>query len=347
MDEQRRTVKFSLLDVSIALVLLLFLLMALLPNVHRPHSAAKRTQCTNNLRQIALAIQNYQSSHLCYPPAMGWYPDGEDGHLSGQWSGLVHLLSEIEENVLYEAVFDAANDLPPPTDPEFNVWQAKIDIFRCPSAPAGKSEFAQTNYAFCVGDVARNIHQPTKIRGAFACGFRTDASQIKDGTSNTILLAEMGTSTERHLVSQFAKQQMQRILDNPALVLNLGDASNPQYYRENANLHEPGRGACWANGAAGYGIVNTILPPNRPSASVAGLAADGIYTAGSFHRGGCIVSLADGSTRFVADTIDAGDANSASPTGEQLQQPSFTSPYGVWGALGTANASEPMKDLEW
>jgi prepilin-type processing-associated H-X9-DG protein len=63
---------------------------------------------------------------------------------------------------------------------------------------------------------------------------------------------------------------------------------------------------------------------------------DGIYSAGSAHGGGATVVKLDGSVAFIADSIDAGDSSHAPPTPEQLRSRFVKSPYGVWGALGTA-----------
>ena len=76
------------------------------------------------------------------------------------------------------------------------------------------------------------------------------------------------------------------------------------------------------------------------------LDSDGIFTAGSSHNGGIIVAFADGSARFISDNVDAGDPSIPAPTFEQMSQTGFESPYGVWGALGTAKGSEVMSDLD-
>lgn len=65
-------------------------------------------------------------------------------------------------------------------------------------------------------------------------------------------------------------------------------------------------------------------------------AVDGIYSAGSFHPGGTQIVLTDGSVRFVTEDIDAGDQRHPTLTTQQLVDGPVASPYGVWGALGTA-----------
>ena len=338
--------QFSIFDLFVAISTAAIFFGLLASSLNQEKGGSRRTWCLKNMRQLGLAIQNYQSSHLRYPPAMGSFswpnPDPDYNRISG----LVYILSELEQARLYEAAFEA-DPLPPPWDKNFEAWQSPVDLFRCPSAPDGPSDYPKTNYAFCIGDVARDIHNPQLVRGAFACGLTTDQSEITDGTSNTIAMAEMGTSKNRRTNSHFATDMTTAILNNPSLVLRLYDPDRPNMYRKKTALHPMGRGASWPDGGAGFGIVNTILPPNQPSASVADVAADGIYTAGSFHNGGCIITLADGSARFLADTIDAGDPAQPVPYFAQMARPGLESPYGVWGALGTANGNEDSPDLDW
>ena len=95
-----------------------------------------------------------------------------------------------------------------------------------------------------------------------------------------------------------------------------------------------------ADGRAGVGIVNTILPFNGPSFQVQGSpTADGVYSAGSMHPGGGNVVLLDGSTHFVSEDIDTGDMSAATLTVEQMAAYAPT-PYGVWGAAGTIRSGE-------
>lgn len=90
----------------------------------------------------------------------------------------------------------------------------------------------------------------------------------------------------------------------------------------------------WPDGAAMFTRFNTMLPPNQPSC----MEADnhwlgGMYTASSRHSGGVNSLMADGSVRFISENVDAG--NQASP-----EVTAGSSPYGVWGALGTKASGE-------
>ena len=146
-------------------------------------------------------------------------------------------------------------------------------------------------------------------------------------------------------MGQYAINQPPSMLDAPSQVKSLMDQARPSFYQQSVSLSEHGRGTRWADGAAGFGLVNTILPPNSPSVAVEGIeAVDGIYSATSHHQGGTHVLTGDGAVKFITDSIDSGDGSQPTLTQEQIIGEMPESPYGLWGALGTAAAREQMDE---
>lgn len=335
------------IEVVVVMLVVIVLAALLLPAVRTSREAARRMQCSNNLKRIALAFINYESAFNHLPSAMAGTDVGLTD-LSGnanRLSGFVALLPYLEQGRLWDQISVASTVAgveypamgPAPWVEDYPPWQTRLPDLLCPSWPEPRTNVAPTNYAFCIGDVSRAIHNPEAQRGAFACRMVTTLSSISDGTSTTIAIAEVGNSQGRLLSGQVAIDQPVTMLDAPFECLLLRDEQHPSQYTANVPLSSTGRGARWVDGAAPYGLFATILPPQSPSGAVGGSeAVDGIYSSGSLHTGGIQAVFVDGSIRFLSQDIDAGEATSAPPTAADFGNAPLPSPFGVWGSLGTA-----------
>jgi len=169
----------TVLVAVVFLAVFLFLLCSgilvalLLPAVQSAREAARRSQCTNNLKQIALAMHNYHDTYKSFPPA---YIADESGRPMHSWRVLI--LPFLEQGPL----FDQYNFDEPWDSPE-NLVLADLmpDVFRCPSDVS--SGPLETSYAMIVGP-------GTLFDGVDPAGFR----DILDGTSNTLLSVEAAGS---------------------------------------------------------------------------------------------------------------------------------------------------------
>jgi type II secretory pathway pseudopilin PulG len=148
------------------------LVALLLPAVQAAREAARRSQSTNNVKQIALALHNYNDTYGSFPPAVVTDANGKP-----LYSGRVLLLPYLEQKALYDQF-----DLTQPWDsPQNNtISQSMIPIFLDPSAPQTGS---QTDYLFVTG--AGTI---------FEAGQATKFTGITDGSSNTLMLVEVRNS---------------------------------------------------------------------------------------------------------------------------------------------------------
>jgi prepilin-type N-terminal cleavage/methylation domain-containing protein len=353
MSNRRFTIRsrargFTLIELIVVIIVIGILIAICLPAVRTSGEAARRMSCGNNLKQLGLALHAYHDAHSCFPSAMGGTGASETP-LAGnanRLSGIVALFPYIGQNVLWDRISkgtEIAGVSYPPMGPapwvsEFKPWQEVIPTLRCPSGNHEKALFGRTNYALCIGDMTEGIHRPERLRGAFGCGLVSRLADVSDGASNTLALVEIGCANKRSVIGQWAINQPKSMLTNPSLCGQLGKSST---YSDAVPLSALGRGGRWADGAAGYGLVNTILPPNSPSCGVGGIeAVDGIYSGGSLHPKGLQVAFVDGSMRYLAETIDCGDSKRAPVTAEQLSGGVIPSPYGVWGLMGTASGGE-------
>ncbi|MCC9606915.1 DUF1559 domain-containing protein [Blastopirellula sp. JC732] len=352
---RRSTFGFTLVHLFVVIGIICLLLAFVLPAINQAREAARRMSCENNMKILVLEQHNFHDTYGRFPKVLG----GTNGSLDPMQSNLgrrspwVDLIPYIEsspvphqiENPLTTDVATYPGGGPAPWISDYPPWQLNWSWFECPAATREPSELGQTNYAFCIGDLARDIHEPKKLRGVFGGGLTCNFRDVTDGTSNTILLGEIGTRSGRAVVGQYAIKVSGNILDKPSLHTQFRSPGKGWFYDDKFELSEYGRGGRWADGSAGDSQFNTILPPNSPSCTVgAKEAGDGLYSAGSFHPGGANVALADGSVRFITSDIDTGDLTKPTLTVEQMSQPNVASPFGIWGALGTIDAGDESGD---
>ncbi|KLU02596.1 type II protein secretion system [Rhodopirellula islandica] len=376
---------FTLLELLVVIGIIAVLIGLLMPAVRTSSEAARRMSCSNNFKQLGLALHNYHSAYKQLPPAQGGTlrgPSERDGN-SRRLSGLVALLPFFEASSLWETISNPAefNGMfyppmgPAPWVEQYEPWTTQISTLQCPASPATPEPFGLTSYAFCVGDQVDLLnaeHSSTRsVRGIFAGTHVPHFRTITDGLSNTIAMCEIGNDLgDGYDIGQTAIQQTGAIFESPSTCRETLDVDRPDFYESSVQLASVGRGGRWADGVAAIAAVNTILPPNSPSCSVGKqLTSPGLHSAGSFHAGGANVLMADGAVKFIIESIDHGDStaavvrlteaaeSNASTTSESVDEAagnssnqadsssptSFThpeSPYGVWGALGTARSED-------
>jgi prepilin-type processing-associated H-X9-DG protein len=151
------------------------LVALLLPAIQAAREAARRAQCANNLKQIALAMHNYHDTYKAFPPA---YTVDEDGNRLHSWRTII--LPFMEQSALYDQI-----RLDEPWDSAHNAQFSEtiISQYKCPSNPG---EGPCTNYMVIVGQEA-----------IFKGPQQTSIANVLDGTSNTLMIVEVPQSTTR------------------------------------------------------------------------------------------------------------------------------------------------------
>lgn len=326
---------FTLIELLVVIAVIGILIALLLPAVQAARQAAWRLQCQNHLKQIGLALQNYHGTHGVFP-----YRQGGPEKAGQRWSGFVCLLPFLERRALGDAFQSAIHD---PTMPLIHPWyewtsgnivptSVKLSVLLCPADIQGGPFFGQAggNYSFCAGDNWNLVRSP-RPRGIFGRGSATRIAGILDGTSNTLMISEVVHPAGEHELGDVARMVPVGVpWDCVDQVWTGSEYKEFQYMTwEDAKM-----GYRWADGAVTYTGVTTILPPNGPSCLLTDNDWDiGILTPASRHAGGVNALLADGSVRFISESIDTGDQHATPVT-------SGPSPYGVWGALGTRAGGE-------
>jgi len=206
---------FTLIELLVVIAIIAVLIALLLPAVQSAREAARRSQCTNNIKQLGLALANYESTHQAYPLAYGqravWDINNGSGTYGdsgwGNWSPQAQLLSFLEQTPIYNALnfsISAADNC----DGQAQMTAAvnRISSFLCPSSPlpvggygsyptGGINRLPGNNYFASVGaSVCPWTSQ--KPPGIFATETPNSGTGIRgirditDGTSNTIAFGE-------------------------------------------------------------------------------------------------------------------------------------------------------------
>ncbi|MCA9137819.1 MAG: DUF1559 domain-containing protein [Planctomycetales bacterium] len=231
MNDRRRSTGFTLVELLVVIAIIGILVGLLLPAVQAAREAARRMSCSNNFKQIGIAIHNYHSAYKEMPKQLGGTYDltgGATDSNQNNLSWMVGLLPFMEQQGLWDTisnpyrfhrdgtvrtpVFPAMG--PSVFDTDYGPWLTQVPGFRCPSDPviAISTTPAYTNYAGCIGDTVHENHYggvgsdgvsdtsnstwsevflKQYDRGFFFSRHTRKFRDVLDGLSNTIVAGEI------------------------------------------------------------------------------------------------------------------------------------------------------------
>jgi prepilin-type processing-associated H-X9-DG protein len=362
-------------------------------------------QCSNNLKQLALASHNHHDTYGVLPNSKYQISLGYDRASASDASGYgngrfitwtMPILPFIEQGSLYTIFKTELDRVGIPlkvsgTDITMtSYWgstgtgatpqRTYLSAFLCPSESNGKitgQETTRSNYRANAGDIAINHHsEPSaytdnspnddSMRAPFRRGniAQVTLATITDGTSNTILFSESFITSEsgpnpnlRGGVAWLGVNENGETKASDCLVLRSRTTLNSSAVIVLADIESserlPGHNVWF--GRFCHSMFLMMLPPNAPSCGSGNITTNMwlnvgpvIVTSGSYHSGGANVVLADGSVRFISETISAGDPTVNVRTATGITSGSIArkaggySPWGIWGALGTVSSSESV-----
>jgi prepilin-type N-terminal cleavage/methylation domain-containing protein/prepilin-type processing-associated H-X9-DG protein len=339
MRKVRGSRGFTLIELLVVIAIIAVLIALLLPAVQAAREAARRGQCINNLKQIALATHNYHQ-------AVNSLPNGHYGTGWNDWSCLVMLMPYMEQGNIFNAInfinFDQCAACP--GDALNNTIDLmKINVLLCPSdRDRLTNKYGHQNYCGNAGSAPEAFFDNNKHGACNGCFFSVnncrgvDFSAILDGLSNTAFFSEkvMGIGDQVALADPLRPTSgiYGVPIDNTGQTNGQWNDVYPLPYYLQCKANGPGVGTLSTNGAISQGewwwdghpetgLYNHIMTPNLWSCddSNNSWVNDGAAsTASSRHPGVVNVAFGDGSVRAVKDSVNVN----------------------VWWALGTRDGGE-------
>ncbi|MCL2744160.1 MAG: DUF1559 domain-containing protein [Planctomycetaceae bacterium] len=359
---------FTLVELLVVIAIIGVLIALLLPAVQAAREAARRMQCSNNMKQYLIGIHNYHDVNNALP-SRNWRMTfkKDDGSLgtSSSWGTLGPLLPYLEMQPRYDALMShvfAAADTSFSGDVNIPATQGFISVIACPSnvnVLVASTTRAKGSHAISIGDVINtdvsgNDAPGTAERAIFVVNQWKKLSAVMDGTSNTLARSELNTfdtETSRKVTESGTNGVGTGLQTTPiTLCFATVDPIDRKVIKATSrgnNVADPDtydahRGRIPFYHHTTYVGFNTVLPPNSPNCYSGNRNSWGVLSAASNHSGGVNAFFLDGSGRFISDTINC--VTSPLPTGLTVpgQVVYGKSAFGVWGALGSANGGESV-----
>ena len=358
---------FTLIELLVVIAIIAVLIALLLPAVQAAREAARRTQCVNNLKQMALAVNNYESTNNCYPG--GSYSNFNSGVVPYKYpenfSVFVRLLPYTEQSPVYNAVnFNLTGS----NHENITIQGVKLAALTCPSDPNTQSLIIQqTNQAGSPGSPgwSYNLVMPPPP-GTWTLAFSSYAACVgtfgNGGYNTSYDPPKSGCSSEfanyNGVIYNDSSVRIASVTDGTSNTIMFGE-----HCHQNLLINDPTFGAAdnsWFSGRWYDTLFATMYPPNlktnAPGTNGLALTGTGNYyyptVATSQHPGGANFAFCDGSVKFLKDTINSwsltqsiGGTKWYAPAGGVWNSSCFTwtngaAVPGVYQALSSRNGGE-------
>ncbi|MBN1910378.1 MAG: DUF1559 domain-containing protein [Pirellulales bacterium] len=322
MSTSRRA--FTLVELLVVIAIIGILIALLLPAVQAAREAARRMDCSNRMKQLGLAVQNYALSFKGLPPLALVSKSSDGSAVTGYLGPHTRILPFMEKTALYGAL--DRDTVYASLDNKWIVGRV-IPEFLCPSEtndePVSHKEFGDiggVNYGFACGDwyIWGGLDGPqAQTRSAFGVNLSRRWAEFRDGTSNTLLFSEV--------------KNYQITVRDCASLSNITDPNNipgpdaeplavcPEYHGGGCKVFSKAH-TQWAEMSSHHNGFTTAWPPNfvtpggpnleYPDVDVLSLRERlggptfGAITSRSYHPGGVQSTLADGSVHFFSNETD-------------------------------------------
>ena len=336
---KRSRLGFTLVELLVVIAIIGILVALLLPAIQAAREAARRSQCTNNLRQLAIAALNYESGKKVLPLGRSVGKDADDKSYI-HWGFLSYTLPYIEEQAVYDKIDFKVTGKTVDDFPE--VCKSQPQGFLCPSdyedqmnGDCGQEGYGRTNSRGSGGSDTGEMFATTgtisdreQNNGIFVANVQVKLKQVTDGTSKTAMFSEMMKGDgNRNIITSPSDWFVKAAASGIKGVNYAPQCADTLPATGTSQFHCAGRN--WVRGDYATSRYNHVMPPNGKSCfrTAGGTAtqvneAGGAHTASSRHPGGVNYACADGSTRFATNDTDVL----------------------VWQAIGSRNGNETLEN---
>ncbi len=305
----------SLIELLVVMAIIGVLLSITIPAVQNAREAARRMDCTHNLKQLGLALHNYHEAYRRFPSALPAIFEGPSGEMGGGavYSPLVHLLPYLDQAELFNSInFVTGPVVDRPVILNITVIATRVATFLCPSDHARQVQRSGPNsYRVNLGPRAGGPVHPYGP-GAFDPWVWLSSADFSDGQSHTVAMSEKtrgdgndsGFNPRTHYIFPVSTPfRLGEIPPDEAL-----SACRSADYR--AHQQEANGGSSWFFVGYGHTWYTHTSGPNPefvdcsfqvpyPLTSI----GYGLFPARSYHSGGVNVVFMDGSSRFIGNGV--------------------------------------------
>jgi prepilin-type N-terminal cleavage/methylation domain-containing protein/prepilin-type processing-associated H-X9-DG protein len=329
----KRRSGFTLIELLVVIAIIGVLIALLLPAVQAAREAARRSQCINNLKQMGLALHNYESGNTCFPPggeSTNYNVSPAKTQFVDGVSPMARILQFLEGGTVFNA-FNFSMEYNGNSGVNYTAATTVVQVYLCPSAvrqPSGGRDtidpndpmavkfgtgYGEQDYGATVytdidplgqtGGVGSTIVTPYRNKLARADGLlkfsMTKLGECTDGLSNTIAIAE-DAGRDARFASPYTELYYDGVNARPIQDPNGVPTGQRRYWR-------------WAEPDGSFGVsgqinnkfrpMNELAPYTNPAPTAGNNAGanDEIF---SYHPGGANVLFGDGSVRFVKESVN-------------------------------------------